>query len=274
MVSSNFEAAADAIVHGDAPTLKRLLSEEPELIHARSQREHHATLLHYVSANGVEDDRQKTPKNIVEITRILLDSGADVEATANVYGGGCTTFGLTATSGHPERAGVQEPLLTTLLSFGARIDPLLVHSCLANGRAKAAEFLAAHDAPIDIAAAAGLGRLELLQAGIQTADPQQLEQGFLYACQYGRNEVVEFLLKNGVGIAAHDRNGQTGLHWAAASRQLDTVKLLLQYNPPIRAKNTYGGTPLGQARWSSQEAGDPDSYRAVIEALSAAGVPG
>src|SRR6266542_2236243 len=35
-----FEAAADAIVNGDITTLERLLREEPELIRARSTREH------------------------------------------------------------------------------------------------------------------------------------------------------------------------------------------------------------------------------------------
>src|SRR3984957_9559754 len=45
---SRFEAAADAIVSGDIATLDGLLREDPQLIHARSTREHNATLLHYV----------------------------------------------------------------------------------------------------------------------------------------------------------------------------------------------------------------------------------
>src|SRR5580704_15262713 len=119
---SRFEAAADAIVSGDIATLKRLLREEPELIRARSTREHRATLVHYVSANGVEGYRQKTPKNIVAIAEILLNAGAEIDATAEVYGGGCTTLGLTATSVHPERAGVQEELLQTMLNHGANFE--------------------------------------------------------------------------------------------------------------------------------------------------------
>src|SRR5688572_30844857 len=64
---SSFEAAADAIVNGVMILLSALLREQPRLVHARSTRAHHSTLLHYVSANGVEDFRQKTPKNILEI---------------------------------------------------------------------------------------------------------------------------------------------------------------------------------------------------------------
>jgi len=39
-------------------------------------RRHHATLLHYVGANGIESFRQKTPANAVDIARLLLDAGA------------------------------------------------------------------------------------------------------------------------------------------------------------------------------------------------------
>src|SRR5688572_29852201 len=47
---SEFEQAADAIIHGDADTLATLLSRNPRLVHERSSREHNGTLLHYVSA--------------------------------------------------------------------------------------------------------------------------------------------------------------------------------------------------------------------------------
>ena len=122
---SRFEDAADAISNGDVATLKRLLRDDPKLVRTRSTREHGATLLHYVSANGVEGYRQKTPKNIVEITKILLDAGAVIDATANVYDGGYTTLGLAATSVHPERAGVQEALLQALLDHGANLAELV-----------------------------------------------------------------------------------------------------------------------------------------------------
>src|SRR6266478_1322468 len=77
-----FEAAADAIVSGDLAMLEKLLREDPSLANAHSTREHGATLLHYVSANGVESYRQLSPSNIAEITEILLAAGAEVDATA------------------------------------------------------------------------------------------------------------------------------------------------------------------------------------------------
>jgi len=271
---SRFEAAADAIVSGDIATVKRLLRDDPRLSRACSRREHGATLLHYASANGVEGYRQKTPQNIVEITDALLEAGAEVDATANVYGGGCTTLGLTATSVHPERAGVQEALLQTLLDHGAGLDGSIVNACLANGRLKGAEFLASRGAHLDLAAAAGLGRLDLVQdffAQHESATKEHLRDAFLYACAYGRNPVVEFLLTKGADTAAQDAQGQTGLHHAVIGGHAETVKLLLRHHAPLEVENRYGGTAVGQALWSAAHGGDPDLYIAIIEALIGAG---
>src|SRR5262249_35759678 len=83
--TSAFEPAADAVITGDVATLTRLLREHPGLARRQSTREHQATLLHYVSANGVEGYRQVSPQNAAEITKILLDAGAEVDAAADVY---------------------------------------------------------------------------------------------------------------------------------------------------------------------------------------------
>jgi hypothetical protein len=275
---SRFEAAADAIVNGDIATLKRLLREEPKLMHATSTREHGATLLHYVSANGVEGYRQKTPQNVVEIAEVLLKAGAEVDATADVYGGGCTALGLAATSVWPEKAGVQEELLQKLLDHGASLDgwiagnrQSIVLACLANGRPNAAKFLVTRGAWIELAAAAGVGLLGIVKEFLEGAPKDQLQLGLRYACGYGRYDVVDFLLARDVDLAVHGGDGQTPLHWAVIGGHLDIVNLLLRYDPPLEAKNVYGGTVLGQGMWSAAHGGDPDTYIAIFETLIAAG---
>ena len=283
---SQFEAAADAIVNGNRAKLKRLLRESPELIKARSTREHEATLLHYVSANGVEGYRQRTPKNIVEIAEILLHAGAEVDAQADVYGGGSTTLGLTATSVHPQEAGVQEPLMQLLLDHGASMElpssaghgQPLIRSSLANGQPKAAGFLASRGAPVDFVAAAALGQMDRLIGYFNAGGSRKpnltqkiVQEAFRYACAYRSNNVVEFLLAKGVDLAEHSGDGQTAAHYAVIGGHLDTLKLLLRSNPPLEAKNMYGGTVLGQALWSAAHGGDPEVYIAILEALIAAG---
>lgn len=285
---SQFEAAAEAIVTGDLVTLRRLLRANPKLVRQRSTREHGATLLHYVSANGVEGYRQKTPKNIVEITRALLDAGADVNAECDVYGGGATALGLAATSCHPEQAGVQGPLMQVLLDHGATVEQPGVagnlHSavigCLANGRGHAAEYLAAHGAVLDLEAAAGAGRLDVVKsyfgAGGKLKPPateQQVRDGFMWACEFGRYDIVAFLLEHGVPATTTGvRRKIPGLHWAAYGGHAKLVHLLLERGASVNAvEPEFGGVPLGWALYGWGE-GHPDrDYYSTVAHLVRAG---
>jgi hypothetical protein len=288
---STFETAAEAVVAGDIATLQRLLREQPALIRARSTREHRATLLHYAAANGVENYRQQTPGNAAAIVQTLLAAGAEVDAEAEMYGGGCTTLGLVATSIHPERAGVQNALMQILIDHGAGIDrPRSVgnnHSfvvgCLANGRGAAAEYAAARGARLDLEGAAGLGRLDLVKSHFNPdgtvkppATTEQMHAGFAWACEYGRMEVVQFLLDRGIPIdAAVRHDGQTGLHWAAIGAHADIVSLLLDRHAPVDVVDaTYNGTPLSWALhgWSDPPYGTSrDRYYDVVARLVRAG---
>ena len=291
---ARFERTADAIVAGDAGTLADLLRQHPDLIRARSARRHHSTLLHYVGANGIESWRQRTPENAVEIARILLDAGADVEAGADNYGTGCTTLGLTATSIHPKNAGVLRPLIDLLLERGARIEApgagnehALVNGCLANGRAEAAEYLATKGAPLDLEGAAGVGRLDLVKSFFNadgtlgaTATVKKMYDGFNWACEYGRTEIVEYLLDHGVDVnASTGRHTQIGLHWAAYGGHLDIVKALLKRAPKLDARDAaFGATPLGWAMhgwWERREqpAQQREPYYEIVALLVAAGAP-
>jgi len=286
-----FETAVDAVIAGDEGTLERQLRADPELIRARSTRTHHSTLLHYVGANGVEGFRQRTPKNAVRIAEILLDAGADIDATADMYGGGQTTLGLVATSIHPANAGVQEDLMTVLLARGASVGGTtgidawsrLISACHANGRPQAAEFLAERAPGLDLEAAAGVGRLDVVR-GFFTADGElrdtstakQMTDGFAWACEYGRTPVVAFLIQRGVDVGTKLRNhGQTGLHWAAFGGYPDTVRILLNARSPVNEKDPeFDGTPLGWALYAWGGGGPrPGSelYYDVVAQLVAAG---
>jgi len=284
--TSQFEAAADAIVSGDLQALQRLLHENPKLVKERSTREHHATLLHYASANGVEGYRQRTPNNIVEIANLLLRSGAEVDAEADVYGGGCTTLGLAATSLHPEVAGVQEALLQLLLDHGAQIEkPSLagnkhaaVAGCLANGRARAAEFLAAHGARLDLESAAGIGRLDIVETFFHsdgTLKPsttkKQLQKGFVWACMYGHESVARFLLEHGADLPDRAESGATPLHWAAGGAHLNLVRLLLDRGAPLEELNQWGGTVLQHAGWGFEHSTPGPDFVPIFETLLGAG---
>ena len=255
-----FEAAADAIVHGDVAALTRLLARHPQLIRARSTRAHHSTLLHYVGANGVEGYRQRTPKNVVDVAQVLLDAGAEVDAVADMYGG-ATTLGLVATSAHPRDAGVQNPLIDVFLARGARMDrpgisggrTPLVNSCLANGRPEAAVYVASRGAPVDLEAAAGLGRFDPGAVILHRRWP---------AHEWGDDDADARWLLMGVrvrpdgGRAVPDRS-RHGCQRAAAAASTDraplggygphveTVIVLLRHGSPIDVRDeSFGATAI------------------------------
>lgn len=272
-----FEQAVEAIIAGNHSTLASLLKKNPALTRARSTRQHQATLLHYVAANGVEGYRQKTPSNTVAIAQLLLDSGADVNATAALYGPNATTLALAATSIHPQQAGLQQQLLELLLSRGASLhDDSLITSCLANGRPQAAEFLARRGAPLTLESAAGLGDLEKVMSyfdkkgNLTNATQQQFHRAMFWSAEYGHNEVVEFLLDRGAPLDAKSQDGQTPLHWAVIGGHTETVKLLLSRGASLEAKNSYGGTPLGQAHWCAEYSPNNPDYKPVIALLTQA----
>ena len=274
-----FEAAADAIISGDVPRLRTLLREHPNLVHERSTRAHRAPLLHYIAANGVEDYRQLSPTNAVEVAKLLLDAGAEVDAATEVYGGGSTTLGLVATSTPPRNAGVQIPLIDLLLEHGAAIEGVkpgdsIVRSALANNCPEAAEALVDRGAKVeDVVVAAGVGRLDLVKRLAEDAATARLEKALIMAAQYARRDIVEYLLDRGVNVAASD--GMTALHWAAGGGHLDIMELLIQRGAPLEQENAYGGTVLDSTLWFAYHV-DPvqfarADYPAVIDALIAAG---
>jgi ankyrin repeat protein len=255
-----FEAAVEAVIGGDEAELRRLLREHPELIHARSTRPHRAALLHYIAANGVEDDRQKTPANAVAMAKILLDAGAEVDALASMYGGEYTTMCMLVSSCHPAQAGLQVALADTLLDAGAALEaqgsekwgsPLL--TALAFGYLDTAEALVRRGARVDrLAAAAGLGRTEQVRGLLPAAGAEERHRALALAAQHGHADVVRLLLDAGEDPNRYNPEGNHGhstpLHQAALGGHDAVVRLLVERGARLDIQDTiYHGTPLGWA---------------------------
>lgn len=275
---SAFERAADAIIGGDLPGLERLLAGRSDLVYQRSSREHRATLLHYVSANGVENYRQRTPANIVAVTRLLLDAGAEVDAEADVYGGGATTLGLVVTSAHPRQAGVQNALADLLLERGASLDPGIVWSCLMNGCPEAAMHMAARSASLSLEEAAGIGRLDLVARYFESSrmvSPTDAVTALMMASWYDQRDVVTLLLDHGIDAGARNpKDGDTALHIAAYRGNPALVELLLKRGAPVNVTDgVYGTPPLVWAlhAWLGERRSDAEGYRRVLRMLAEAG---
>ena len=266
-----FARAVRAIVTGDPDALRAELAAAPDLVHARSGSPHGATLLHYVSANGIEDALQRPVRCADDIARVLLDAGAAVDATCNTYEGRYpTTLSLVVSSDHPARAGVAGRLVDVLCDAGAAVDGLAgdrlpLSAALLFGRIECFNALVARGARTDnlvFAAAAGdlawvtrwLDRdptLAALPCATFPLDDDRAvlaEQALVFASLSGRLDVVRLLLDRGTHIDATPPGSHwtaTALHAAAGQGQRDVVELLLARgaNPAIKDVR-YQATPL------------------------------
>ncbi|MGE5813871.1 MAG: ankyrin repeat domain-containing protein [Acidobacteriota bacterium] len=267
-----FESAVEAVVTGDESALRQALHEHPDLVRSRSTRVTHfeppvhgATLLHYVAANGVEEHRQKTPANAVEIAKTLLDAGANPDALAGMYGGQATTMSMLVSSAHPRAAGMQIPLVDVLLDYGAAVDgagvgdwvsPLM--TALAFGYEDVAETLVQRGARADtLPAVAGLGRLRDAERLLAAAGGDERHRALVLAAQHGHVEIVRLLLEAGEDPNRYNPRGNHGhstpLHQAVWAGHDAVVRLLVERGARLDISDTiYHATPLGWAEYAGR----------------------
>ncbi len=290
--------AIDAVDRGDVATLQELLRAEPDLVrHCVETTEPpydayfgRAALLHHVAGNPqrpADGGLHTLPGNIVDVTRLLLEHGAEVDATCGASdGSGGTTLGLVASSSVAASQGHAAALINVLVGAGADVDfgggaclhTALYHCVECRDQRDVATLLLDHGASVDFVFAAGLGRLDLMQpfldkAGRTRSDADRLSRGFdrdgepgddkevftqalIYAAANGRNEVVTWLLDRGVAIDALGRFGPerpAALHAAAWAGWSDTARLLVERGADVNLRDPqHESTAAGWAEYCRQ----------------------
>ncbi len=270
-----FDEALAAFDAGDLAKLRTMLRANPSLVHARGCLQPPlgyftgAMLLHHVAGNPY---RCPLPADIVEIARMLIESGADVNAETLAPQRGTATIGLIVTSAHASEVGVTGPLMDLLLAHGAKLD-LQSDDCLSgplnNHAHRAAERMIELGAPVDVLAAAALGRMDLLRACFDThggprrrprrsgrtlSSRDAIGLAALSAYVNQRTEAVDFLLEkdgnwNMIGV-----NNGTALHRATSGGDLDMVKRLLARGADRNDRNNpFRATPFSWADHAHQD---------------------
>lgn len=190
------EELLNAVKQGDVTAFEELLRRHPELVTIAD--EYDKTGLHWAAE-----------KDNLEVARLLLDAGADIEAKTNW---GDTPLKWAATLGSAKVADL-------LLGRGAQGFNLIV--------------------------AAALGKFDDVKTMIGSEPDLSVVSTAMYgAARNGHTEVVKYLLDQGAAIDTKGFFGGTGLHWAAINGHRETVELLIARGANLEIRDEqFGSTP-------------------------------
>ena len=247
-----FRRAVDLLDAGDAAALRAHLMQHPDLAHRRVLFEggnyfRDPTLLEFVAENPTRHGT--LPKNIVEVTKIILDAGTTQSALDE-------TLTLAASSAVTHQCGVQIALIDLLCDYGA--DPnAAMRTAAAYAEFEAVDSLIRRGARIDLSIAAALGRTEDARRLLPTADAEDRHWAMALAVQFGRAEIVRMLLDAGEDpnrynpVGGHSQS--TPLHQAALAGHLDIARLLVERGASLDRKDTlFNSTPAGWAQYAGR----------------------
>lgn len=190
------------------------------------------------------NDRGWTPlhqaayRNDVDMTELLLASGARVDLSAHGEGG--TPLAIALFWGHGETAellaerGILPPNLRTAAGLG-RLD-LIERLVPAAGEV----------APEALAERAFYRPHSGLPAWHPSDDPQEiLDEALVWAAKSGRVEALDLLVRRGARVGADPYRG-TPLVWAAVKGRVDAVEWLLDHGADVNQRSTFGGAQHGE----------------------------
>ena len=223
------ERGADACVHNDSGDTPLHLAASSNLL-----------LAHNADA-FVHDKRGNTPLHFtssdghLEVTRMLLERGADVSSQNNE--------GLNPLQQASQ--GLREgclDIMRLLLDHGANLTAhdnsgnTALHFAVSKGHLEAARMLLERGANVDSQNHKGLTPLQRAS--------QVMWERHLY---------ISLLLNLGANVDARDNHGNTALHFAASGGRCKTAHILLERGANINSQNNEGLTPLQQASQSMRE---------------------
>jgi len=264
-----FRAAVSAIHAGDLDGVERIVDEQPRLLHEHirepscyreTPREYYFTdpqLLWFVANNPILIDTM--PANIIEVTRALLDRGAD---------GRDYTLGLVMTGSKAREQGHQIALIETLLSAGATATQQAIDGALAHGESEAVRAL---ELPLTASTAAAFGQAEDLVGLLAAAPPAEDQMALALAVINGRSATARVALDAGADVNAFlpVHGHSAALHQAALHDDVEMLELLVAHGARLDVHDTmWHATPRGWAVHEHQQ-----SAAAYLERLegSAAG---
>ncbi|HVL42081.1 MAG TPA: ankyrin repeat domain-containing protein [Brevundimonas sp.] len=253
-----FRDAVAAIQAGDTAALSRLLDAHPRLLTERTiepdigQRSYFSdpALFWFIANNPTLIPR--SPPGIVEIARLMLARGVKAEDV---------DYALALLMTNGQMTGAEQiALASVLIEAGARVGVGAILSALGHGQTAVVGWLTDRGRPLDVVAAAGLGRAESLAGLLAGASPDDRQAALAVAVVNRHAEAVRLSLEAGADpnrlMPVHTHS--TPLHQAALEGDLPVMRLLLAAGARRDTPDTmWRGTPLGWALHGNQaEAAD------------------
>jgi ankyrin repeat protein len=218
-------AMLQAVRDGDVSAVKRLLSVNPDLVHATD--DHLKTPLHWAA----EHDHHT-------VATVLLQAGGDMEARTSW---GATPLDWAATMGSTKVADL-------LLTHGAQGMNLVAAASL--GKLELVRTFLSSGAPQASLARRAVPTEPNDHWGADSAcmKGDVISDAFYGACRNGHTAVAALLLERGADVNAKGVFGGTALHWAAINGHKDTVLFLLAHGADLAIRDTkFNSTPEGWA---------------------------
>jgi hypothetical protein len=245
-----FRRAVDLLDTGDAAALRTLLQLNPKLVHQHLVFEggnyfRSPTLLEFIAENPVRHGT--LPSNIVEVTRAILEAGADVAARNE-------TLMLVATGSISRECKVQIQLIDLLCEHGANPDSA-IRAAAGGGEHDSVRALMRHGAKVDLPVAAALGLVIEFGHLLKTATREERHLALSLAARFGHTDMVRSLLDAGEDPDRYNPPGghahATPLHQAALAGHEAVVRLLIERGARLDLKDVlWHATP---ADWAAHE---------------------
>lgn len=243
-----FRRAVDLLDAGDVVGLRAHLRQHPRLASQRVFFEgvnyfRNPTLFEFIAENPIRHDTM--PPNTVDVAQVLLDAGVEQAALDE-------TLMLVATGARPRECRLQLPLIDFLCRCGADPTPALQAAVL-HEELEAAHALVERGARINLAVAAGLGRMADFARLLPSSTREDRQLALTAAADLGQFEIVKLLIEAGVDpsrynlVGAHSHT--TPLHQAAWRGHQNIVCLLVEHGARLDKRDLlWNGTPADWAR--------------------------